>query len=62
MTPAKPTVPWGARVSPEVDQLRRQLQQATGWPMSRLMTEALQVLAPRVLLPVDRKTDRERSA
>jgi hypothetical protein len=47
--PAKPSVSWGTRVDTETDQLRRQLQQATGWSASRLISEALQVLAPRII-------------
>jgi hypothetical protein len=42
-TPAQPRVNLYVQVSLETDKLRRRLEAATGFPASRLVTEALQL-------------------
>jgi hypothetical protein len=42
-TPAQPKVNLYTQVSPDTDQLRRRLEARTGFSLTRLVTEALQL-------------------
>jgi len=47
-TPAQPRVNLYTQVSPETDELRRRLEAATGFSLTRLVTEALRVFEQHV--------------